>query len=216
MKFDRSSNDDDFEVHPETDARVKLEKLIFDPKYRGEVISSKGFIVGKSLLHVCCERGAMKCLTLLLENGASVDTPDKYRDTPLHIAASKNQVEVVEELLASGAALDILNKHGKTAEEWADFFGNTGCSNLIRQAGGRSEEEIALPRGISAELAEDLMLSAKQIASYKEAFDLFDEDKSGELDHSELGMVIRSIGFQISEKEVDDMMFEADEDGSGA
>ena len=80
----------------------------------------------------------------------------------------------------------------------------------------RIEEEVVLPKGVSEELAEDLMLSAKQIASYKEAFDLFDEDKSGELDNSELGLVIRSIGFQISEKEVDDMMFEADEDGSGA
>jgi len=36
-----------------------------------------------------------------------------------------------------------------------------------------------------------------QIASYKEAFTLFDSDGSGELDTEELGNVIRSIGFQV-------------------
>ena len=36
-----------------------------------------------------------------------------------------------------------------------------------------------------------------QVASYKEAFSLFDADGSGELDTEELGNVIRSIGFQV-------------------
>ena len=44
-------------------------------------------------------------------------------------------------------------------------------------------------------MAEDLMLTKEQLVAYKEAFNLFDEDKSGELDVEELGLVIRSIGF---------------------
>jgi Ca2+-binding EF-hand superfamily protein len=54
------------------------------------------------------------------------------------------------------------------------------------------------------------------VASYYEAFQLFDEDGSGELDTEELGNVIRSIGFQVSEAEVVDMVEESDEDRSGA
>jgi calmodulin len=65
-------------------------------------------------------------------------------------------------------------------------------------------------------MAEDLMLTKEQLVAYKEAFNLFDEDKSGELDVEELGLVIRSIGFEVSEKEVRDLCYEADEDGSGA
>lgn len=45
---------------------------------------------------------------------------------------------------------------------------------------------------------------------------MFDEDGSGELDTEELGNVIRSIGFQVSDSEVIDMVEESDEDRSGA
>lgn len=54
------------------------------------------------------------------------------------------------------------------------------------------------------------------MSQYHEAFVLFDEDGSGELDTEELGNVIRSIGFQVSEAEVVDMVEESDEDRSGA
>lgn len=37
----------------------------------------------------------------------------------------------------------------------------------------------------------------RQVNAYREAFRLFDEDGSGELDSAELGFVIRSIGFQV-------------------
>jgi Ca2+-binding EF-hand superfamily protein len=93
-------------------------------------------------------------------------------------------------------------------DHWAEFFGNRDCATAIKRAGGRPPEEIVLPKGVSEELVEDLMLTAQQVVQYQEAFNLFDEDKSGELDCSELKFVIRSIGFDVSEVEAADMVRE--------
>jgi ankyrin repeat protein len=116
MEYEPVEDADELEEHPEDPLVERLQKLLDDPKTRGEALNGKGFIVGRNLLHIACERGAMKTLLLLLENGGSnlVNVPDKYRDTPLHIAAAKNQAEVVDELLMSGADILALNKHGKT------------------------------------------------------------------------------------------------------
>jgi len=108
------------------------------------------------------------------------------------------------------------NKHEKTPCQWADQFGQPEAAEMMRKGGGDPPIEVVLPEEVPETLAEDLMLSVKQIASYKEAFVLFDSDGSGELDTEELGNVIRSIGFQVSESEVVDMVEESDEDRSGA
>mmetsp|Transcript_25911 Transcript_25911/g.55467 ORF Transcript_25911/g.55467 Transcript_25911/m.55467 type:complete len:150 (+) Transcript_25911:137-586(+) len=54
-----------------------------------------------------------------------------------------------------------------------------------------------------------------QIAEFKQAFSLFDKDGDGTIDSEELGTVLRSLGNQPTEEEVEDMIREADKDGNG-
>ena len=58
-------------------------------------------------------------------------------------------------------------------------------------------------------------LSREQIEQFKEAFRLFDKDGSGSIDMEELGVVMKSLGQDLSEEEVVHMMEDADLNGDG-
>ncbi|KAK2194832.1 bifunctional EF-hand domain/EF-Hand 1 [Babesia duncani] len=59
-------------------------------------------------------------------------------------------------------------------------------------------------------------LSEEQIAEFKEAFSLFDKDGDGSITTKELGTVMRSLGQNPTEAELQDMINEIDSSGSGA
>ncbi|NXP50292.1 CALMS protein, partial [Heliornis fulica] len=59
-------------------------------------------------------------------------------------------------------------------------------------------------------------LSEEKIAEFKEAFSLFDRDGDGSISTKELGTVMRSLGQNPTEAELQDMVGEVDADGSGA
>ena len=56
-------------------------------------------------------------------------------------------------------------------------------------------------------------LSEEQIAEFKEAFSLFDKDGDGNITTKELGTVMRSLGQNPTEAELQDMINEVDADG---
>ena len=58
-------------------------------------------------------------------------------------------------------------------------------------------------------------LSNEQISEFKEAFSLFDKDGDGTITTKELGTVMRSLGQNPTEAELQDMINEVDQDGSG-
>ncbi|XP_077987577.1 neo-calmodulin-like [Glandiceps talaboti] len=58
-------------------------------------------------------------------------------------------------------------------------------------------------------------LTEDQIAELKEAFSLFDIDGDGTINAKELVIVLRSLGQNPTEKEVEDMIQEVDVDGNG-
>lgn len=58
-------------------------------------------------------------------------------------------------------------------------------------------------------------LSEEKIAEFKEAFSLFDRDGDGRITTKELGTVMRSLGQNPTEAELQDMAVEVDTDGSG-
>ena len=59
-------------------------------------------------------------------------------------------------------------------------------------------------------------LTHEQIAEFKEAFSLFDKDGDGTITTKELGTVMRSLGQNPTEAELQDMINEVDQDGSGS
>ncbi|CAL4946913.1 unnamed protein product [Urochloa decumbens] len=58
-------------------------------------------------------------------------------------------------------------------------------------------------------------LDEDQIAEFKEAFSLFDKDGNGCITTKELGTVMRSLGQNPTEEELQDMINEVDADGNG-
>ena len=58
-------------------------------------------------------------------------------------------------------------------------------------------------------------LTEAQIAEFKEAFTLFDKDGNGTITTKELGTVMRSLGQDPTEAELQDMINEVDCDGNG-
>ena len=58
-------------------------------------------------------------------------------------------------------------------------------------------------------------ISEEVLASYKEAFSVFDKDGSGTVSTSELGEMMSALGQNLSAEELDAMVEEVDADGSG-
>lgn len=58
-------------------------------------------------------------------------------------------------------------------------------------------------------------LSDEQKQEIKEAFELFDTDKTGTIDYHELKVAMRALGFDVKKQEVLGLMREYDRDGTG-
>lgn len=58
-------------------------------------------------------------------------------------------------------------------------------------------------------------LSEEQKQEIKEAFDLFDTDKTGTIDYHELKVAMRALGFDVKKQEVLNLMKEYDRDSTG-
>lgn len=61
---------------------------------------------------------AVRCL---LENGANIHVADDEGMTPLHVSASRGEVQLIQELLTQGARIDAKNIRGETAVDVARF-----------------------------------------------------------------------------------------------
>ncbi|XP_040831100.1 calmodulin-1 isoform X1 [Ochotona curzoniae] len=94
---------------------------------------------------------------------------------------------------------------GPAAGFWGAGGACVGASSLcgcpLLPAGGR---------GAGAD-----QLTEEQIAEFKEAFSLFDKDGDGTITTKELGTVMRSLGQNPTEAELQDMINEVDADGNG-
>ena len=74
---------------------------------------------------------------------------------------------------------------------------------------------LKVSHGNSAHNERTDSLSEEQIAEFMEAFSLFDKDKNGIITTKEVGTVMRSLGQNPTEAELQDMINELDADGNG-
>jgi len=59
-------------------------------------------------------------------------------------------------------------------------------------------------------------LTEEQVSEFRTAFALFDQDGDGTISSKELGIVLRSLGQNPTEAELQDMINEVDADGNGS
>ena len=59
-------------------------------------------------------------------------------------------------------------------------------------------------------------LSEEQKQEIKEAFDLFDTNKTGTIDYHELKVAMRALGFDVKKPEIVELMNEYDREGTGS
>ena len=72
-----------------------------------------------SPLHLCCEKGREQCASMLLSYGANADDQDKWCQTPLMYAIKTEWHNLVALLIASGANLNVQERHGRAALHFA-------------------------------------------------------------------------------------------------
>ena len=84
------------------------------------------------------------------------------------------------------------------------------------QSAPKINTSVSPTRGPSSAKTPVEQLSQEQIQSLKDVFDLFDKDKSGSISTAELGDVMRSLGQNPTESELQDMVNEVDTDQSGS
>merc|ERR1719248_215876 len=64
-------------------------------------------------------------------------------------------------------------------------------------------------------LVNGVLLTDDQLARFKEVFDRFDEDGSGNVSSQEVSKIMESLGYEVSTEVLDAVMKEIDFDGSG-
>ncbi|KAL4220357.1 Ankyrin repeat and SOCS box protein 10 [Mactra antiquata] len=93
-------------------------------------------ISAKSILHMCCEKGRIECVKVLLEKGADMGIRDTWYQTPLMYCMRTQWVEVGELLLEHNSRIvDTGDKYGKCALHIAVEVGSIECIEVLLRHG---------------------------------------------------------------------------------
>ncbi|MDE0039093.1 MAG: ankyrin repeat domain-containing protein [Gammaproteobacteria bacterium] len=90
---------------------------------------------GMTPLHWAARAGAIDCTGLLLENGASVDAPNKARRAPLQLAAEADQAQIIRLLARQGADLNTQDRKGRTPLHRATYEGRVAAAEALLEVG---------------------------------------------------------------------------------
>ena len=107
-----------------------------------QFLQQNGGKFGSSLLSInlisACVEGDVEEVRSLLKYGKiDLNSSDHDRRTPLHIAASEGQAEIVRLLCEKGADVDAKDRWGSQPLDAAVFAKNSKCIGLIEEFGGK-------------------------------------------------------------------------------
>lgn len=88
-------------------------------------------IFGSNLIHLAAQIGNVLILAKLLEYCDNVNVMNNEKDTPLHFAARKGQLETVSYLLDQGANPSLKNSSNFTASELAIEYSHNKVAEFI-------------------------------------------------------------------------------------
>ncbi|XP_013412399.1 ankyrin repeat domain-containing protein 16-like [Lingula anatina] len=92
---------------------------------------NQGNFDGKRALHEASHFGQLECVTVLLNNGAAIDALKKADWTPLMLACTKTNLEVIQELIQRGANISLKNKDGWNCFHLAVRVGYASILNYL-------------------------------------------------------------------------------------
>ncbi|KFH15283.1 putative centrin [Toxoplasma gondii MAS] len=130
--------------------------------------------------------------------------------SPRFSISCKSPSRAVARTASSSAAVMLSRKPGTVglaegaSSSLSYHRGNAGVSG-----GAAAPGAVGRRRGARQELREE------QKMEVKEAFDLFDTDKSGRIDYHELKVAMRALGFEVKKAEVLELMREYDKQNTG-
>ena len=88
--------------------------MLYTSANRVELVQKACAFTGKSILHMVCEEGHINIVNLLLRNGASLETRDFEKNTPLLSALDFGRVDVVSRPVRAGANTTVTNRSGSS------------------------------------------------------------------------------------------------------
>ncbi|KAL6064752.1 hypothetical protein STEG23_024834 [Scotinomys teguina] len=120
--------------------------------------------------------------------------------------SSQKRLKVRDEVTDTDFWRNILYHYDKGA--------GAGEEGNVRSRSPNQYNIASLSQSVTCDVMAD-QLTEEQIAEFKEAFSLFDKDGDGTITTKELGTVMRSLGQNPTEAELQDMINEVDADGNG-
>ncbi|GAA0142758.1 homeodomain transcription factor [Lithospermum erythrorhizon] len=89
----------------------------------------------QSALHIAAANGQIEVLSLLLNRSDSPDLVNRYKQTPLMLAAMHGKISCVEKLIEAGANILMFDSvNGRTCLHYAAYYGHSDCLATILSA----------------------------------------------------------------------------------
>lgn len=96
---------------------------------------------GNFAIHVACSNNHIKCVQLLLEySGLLIEMRNKYKQTPLFIAAKLNSIDLVKFLLSQNANIESEDFQGLTPLFASCYCNSIDAIELLLDAGAKIEK----------------------------------------------------------------------------
>ena len=92
-------------------------------------------LICQPLKSLASSSGNFDCILILVEHGANINTINKNKNTPLHLAAINGHHQTVEQLIRAGSTLNNQNQSGNTPLIEAVLHGHERAVSVLIQAG---------------------------------------------------------------------------------